>query len=462
MELLLTLLIAGSVLGFFLVRYWRTHRRKESAARARLEHGPMFSEGPRAQHPRIDVESCIGCGACVSACPEGDVLAVIDGKAGILNGHKCIGHSLCAEECPVGAIEMVMAKPSAGASLPILSEENETSVENLFIAGELGGLALIKNAVNQGRDCVDVIAARLQSRDSTTRQEDVYDLIVVGAGPAGISASLRAAERGLKALTLEREAVGGTVSKYPRQKLVMTSPVEFPLHGKFRKTTLSKEDLLAFWEKVMARADLNIRSGEVVEAVIKCSDGLFTVRTPHGEYRAQAVILALGRAGTPRKLDVAGEDLPHVFYRLIEADHYTHKNILVVGGGDSAVEAAMGLAHQPGNKVTVSYRRGEFFRLKERNARRMAEYMQAGKIDVLFNSAPTEFRSGSVSIEVSGEMRDLPNDFTWIFAGGTPPWDFLKAAGVAFGAMDTSEKSTHPESKAMAARADAPTVSLHE
>jgi len=442
MDTLLTWLIAGTVLGFFLVRYWRQHKRKEEAARARAEQGPLFSEGPKAQHPHILTDSCIGCGACVKVCPEGDVLALIDGKATIVNAHKCIGHGLCAEECPVGAIEMVMAKPSAGSDLPVLSEHYETSVPNLFIVGELGGLALIKNAVNQGRDCIDEIAQRLGSRGSIARRENVYDVVVVGAGPAGISASLRGAEHGLKVLTLERETVGGTVSKYPRQKLVMTSPVEFPLHGRFSKTTLSKEDLLAFWEKVMQRTDLNIHTGEGVESVSCGADALFRIRTPRGEYLSRAVVLALGRSGTPRKLGVKGEELPHVLYRLIEADHYTEKNILIVGGGDSAVEAAMGLARQPGNNVTLSYRRGEFSRLKDRNAKRIAEHIAERKIEVVFNSNPVEFREGSAFLEANGQVRELPNDFVWIFAGGTPPSDFLKAAGVAFGTTSTDKSTT--------------------
>jgi thioredoxin reductase len=370
------------------------------------------------------------------------VLALIDGKAAIVNAHKCIGHGLCAEECPVGAITMVMAKPSSGADVPVISEEYETSVENLFIVGELGGLALIKNAVNQGRDCVDVIARRLADPGARPAEKDVWDLVVVGAGPAGISASLRASERQLKALTLERETVGGTVSKYPRQKLVMTSPVEFPLHGRFNKTTLSKEDLLKFWKKILERTDLNIRTGEGVDSVQRQADGLFYVRTPQAEYRSRAVVLAIGRAGTPRKLGVKGEELPHVLYRLIEADHYTDKNILIVGGGDSAVEAAMGLAHQAGNKVTLSYRRHEFSRLKDRNAKRMEEHIASRKIEVLFNSMPAEFRPDSVRIEVGDQIRELPNDFVWIFAGGTPPFDFLKAAGVAFGAYSSTDPST--------------------
>jgi putative YpdA family bacillithiol system oxidoreductase len=432
MDTLLTALIAGTVLGFFFLLNWRTHKRKEASVRATLERGALFSDGLKAQHPKIDSGNCIGCGSCVKVCPEGDVLALVSGKATIINGHKCIGHGLCAEECPVGAITMVMAKPSSGADVPVISDEHETSVENLFIVGELGGLALIKNAVNQGRDSMDVIAARLGGH-ATLVETDVLDVVIVGAGPAGISASLRASEHGLKTLTLERESVGGTVSKYPRQKLVMTSPVEFPLYGRFNKTSLSKEELLKFWEMVMQRTDLNIHTGEGVETVKKADDGLFSIRTPRQEYRSRAVVLALGRAGTPRKLGVKGEELPHVYYRLIEADQYTDKNILIVGGGDSAVEAAMGLAHQEGNRVTLSYRKGEFSRLKDRNAKRIEDNIHSRKIEVLFNSMPTEFREGSVLIEVAGEVHEIPNDFVWIFAGGTPPTDFLKASGVAFG-----------------------------
>ncbi len=453
MDSLLTWLIAGSILGFFLIRYWRAHKREQAQARAAAERGALFSDGPNAQHPKIQMDACIGCGGCITVCPEGDVLALINGKATIINGHKCIGHGLCAEECPVGAITMVMAKPSSGADVPVISEEHETNVENLFITGELGGLALIKNAVNQGRECVDVIARRFSGEGAMPAQENVLDLVIVGAGPAGISASLRASEHKLKTVTLEREGVGGTVSKYQRQKLVMTSPVEFPLYGRFTKTTLSKEDLLGFWEKVMKRTDLDIHTSEPVDTVQKGPDGLFRVRTPREEYKSRAVVLALGRAGTPRKLGVKGEELPHVLYRLIEADHYTNTNILIVGGGDSAVEAAMGLAHQAGNKVTLSYRKAEFSRLKDRNAKRIEEHIQTGKLDVLFNSIPTEFRVGSVSIEVGGKIIELPNDFVWIFAGGTPPSDFLKAAGVAFG----STSSTGPDTATTDRKQNVPT-----
>jgi thioredoxin reductase (NADPH) len=445
MDNLFSWLIAAAVVLFFVVRYWIGHRKRESAAIAAAEHGKLFSDGPRAQHPHINLESCIGCGTCVDACPEGDVLGLLNGKVSIVKGHKCIGHSICADVCPVGAITMVMAKASASADMPALTPEYETSIPNLFIAGELGGLALIKNAVNQGRDCVDLITGRLPELRAATPSEnghsDVLDVIIIGAGPAGISASLRATEKGISHLTLEREAVGGTVSKYPRQKLVMTSPVEFPLYGKFNKTQLSKEELLGLWEKVIARADINVKTGECVDSVRREDGGIFGVKTCNGMYRSRAVVMALGRAGTPRKLGVPGEDLPHVLYRLIEADHYTNNKILIVGGGDSAVEAAMGLAHQPGNKVTISYRKGEFSRLKDRNSKRMEEYIKGKKLEVLFNSMPTEFRQGSVLIDVEGKIRELPNEYVWIFAGGIPPTDFLKSTGIAFGAMDVSART---------------------
>ncbi len=451
-DALITYGIGGLICLFFLVGYLRTLKKKEARAREAAEKGKLFSEGPKAQHPHIDSNYCIGCGTCTSVCPEGDVLAMIGGKAVIVNGHKCIGHGLCADACPVGAITMVMASPSMAADMPHLTPEYETTVTNLFIAGELGGLALIKNAVNQGRDCVDTITARLKAKPPGRPSAGIYDVLIVGAGPAGISASLRAIENKVSYITVERDEVGGTVAKYPRQKLVMTSPVEFPMYGKFKKMQLSKENLLAFWDMILNRSDFNVSTGEKVEDVKKSPDGIFTVVTGTKEYRARAVILALGRAGEPRKLGVKGEDLPKVMYRLIEADHYINKRILVIGGGDSAVEAAMGLANQTGNQVTLSYRGEQFSRIKERNAKRIEDCMRSGKVKVLLNSNPVEFKLESVILEVSGIRHETPNDFVWIFAGGTPPNAFLKKIGVGFGACDVTLKASKEAKQASADR----------
>jgi len=437
----LTYLICAVIVGVPLFFYIRSHRKQEALAREAAKKWDLHSEGPRAQHPHIDTANCIGCGTCTEVCPEGDVLAVFGGKAVIVNGHKCIGHSLCSDACPVGAITMVMASPSMSADLPFLTPEYETSVPNLFIIGELGGLALIKNAVNQGRQCVDTIAQRLKFNGAARSAPGVYDVLIVGAGPGGISASLRAIESQLNYITVEQDEIGGTVVKYPRQKLVLTSPVEFPIYGKFKKTELSKENLLTFWHTVLQRADFKPRTGEKVEDIKKEADGSFIVVTSKNQYRAHAVVLAMGRGGTPRKLGVKGEELPKVMYRLIETDAYTNKKILVVGGGDSAVEAAMGLANQSGNQVTLSYRKEAFSRIKERNAQRIQECIRKGKVRVLFSSLPVEFKPESVVLNVNGQVQEISNDYAWIFAGGTSPNDFLKKVGVEFGMLDVTQEA---------------------
>jgi thioredoxin reductase len=271
----------------------------------------------------------------------------------------------------------------------------------------------------------------------------------VGAGPAGISASLRAIERKIKYLTVDQGEVGGTVSKYPRQKLVMTSPVELPVYGKFKKTEISKEELLGIWSEILGKVDFKFRTGEKVEDIKKGEDGIFTVTTTKSQHRAHAVVLALGKGGIPRKLGVKGEELPKVMYRLIEADHYVNKKILVVGGGDSAVEAAMGLAHQVGNQVTLSYRKEAFSRLKDRNEKRIQEQMQKGKLKVIFNSIPVEFKPNSVSLEVDGKTQEVPNDFVWIFAGGEPPTAFLKKIGVRVGLRDMTAEGSNEAKQAL-------------
>ena len=415
-----------------------SHRRKERAARAAGRRIGL-AEGPQGQHPHIEIDDCIGCAACVTACPEGDVLAVIGGKAAMVNGHKCIGHGLCAEACPVGAIEIVMAPPSMSADLPALTPEYETSVPNLFVVGELGGLALIKNAVNQGRAAVDTIAAR---RPGLTHRPDVgarpLDLLIVGAGPGGIAAALRAEELGLDYVCLESEELGGTVAKYPRQKLVMTSPVEFPLYGTFKKLEITKENLLAFWAKVAARTGDRIHTREPVLAIRPEATGRFTVRSPSREYQALAIVLAIGRRGTPRKLGVPGEELPHVMYSLLDAEAYTGTRILVVGGGDSAVEAAMGLAHQSGNRVVLSYRKAAFTRLKDRNEKRLQDALKTRQLEVIFNSEPVAIRPGVTTLAIDGIRREVPADYVWIFAGGTPPKPFLEQMGIRFGRLELS------------------------
>jgi putative YpdA family bacillithiol system oxidoreductase len=423
------------------IQHWRRTRRGESEGLLAAEHARLVAARPASQHPHVDVSHCIGCGACVEACPEGDVLAVLGGTAAIVNPQKCIGHGLCAEACPVGAIQIVMAPPSMSADLPVLTPDGETNIENLFVVGELSGLALIKNAVNQGRDCVDVIAGRLAAGTALAGSApEVYDVCIVGAGPGGLSASLRAVERGLSYVTLEQERLGGTVAKYPRRKLVMTSPVELPLLGKFNKLEISKEELLRFWGSAAREAGLVVNQLERVVEVDR-SDGIFTVVTDRRRYQSRAVVLAIGRRGNPRRLGVPGEDLPKVMYSLLDAESYTGCDILVVGGGDSAIEAALGLAHQKGNRVTISYRGDEFSRLKDRNARQLRAVVARGRLKVVYGSSLLEVTEESVLLQAGGERVLLPNDYVWILIGGTPPSEFLQRAGIRTGACDLTEQA---------------------
>jgi thioredoxin reductase (NADPH) len=452
MDTFVAFVVAVLVVGFFMRGYLKKQKKIEQVALEAAEKGALRSDGPQSQHPHIDATYCIGCAACTMVCPEGDVLAMLGGKAVIVNGYKCIGHSLCAEVCPVGAITMVMASPSMGGDMAYLTPEFETTIKDMYIIGELGGLALIKNAINQGRDCIDSIASKAASRSAARRVPDVYDVLIVGAGPAGISAALRATEKKLNYIAVDEGEMGGTVAKYPRQKLVMTSPVEFPTYGKFKKTELSKEELIAFWNKVLQRADFKLRQGEKVEDIKKGEDSIFTVATPKSQYRAHAVVLALGKSGSPRKLGVKGEELPKVMYRLIEADHYINKKILVVGGGDSAIEAAMGLGHQVGNQVILSYRKEAFSRIKERNAQRIEESVRKGKVKVIFNSIPTEFKEKSVILDVNDKKEEIPNDYVWIFAGGEPPTAFLKKIGIGFGKQDLTSTGSKEAKEAKAAK----------
>jgi putative YpdA family bacillithiol system oxidoreductase len=439
MESVLIYSLFGLVAAMTLARHLRRTRRRERAALEAARRSGIAPAGPRAQHPHIDISRCIGCAACVDACPEGMVLGIIGGKAAIVAAEKCIGHGLCAEACPVGAIEIVMAHPTLAADLPDLTPEHETSIPGIFIVGELSGLALIKNAVNQGRDCVDTIASRLEQA-GMDRNQAVADVCIVGAGPGGISASLRAVERGLRYITVEQDQVGGTVAKYPRQKLVMTSPVEFPIAGRFRKLEISKEELLHFWQRTVQQAGLRVNSGETVLNVEPEPSGAFTVTTSRGRYVARAIILALGRRGSPRKLGVPGEELPKVMYGLIDAEAYRDCRILVVGGGDSAVEAAMGLAHQPGNRVTLSYRGQELGRIKARNAERLRAVTAAGRLEIVFRSNLRGVRDRTVVLETADGTRELPNDYVFIFAGGVPPTALLEKIGIRIGSHDLTEE----------------------
>lgn len=380
---------------------------------------------PVSLYPVIDPNRCIGSGACVRSCPEHDILGLKNGKATIINASMCIGHGACFRACPVEAISLWIGTEKRGVELPQLLPTFETNVKGIFIAGELGGMGLIKNAVEQGKQAVENIAKSIQKNSKAD-----YDLIIVGAGPAGISATLAAKKSGLKTLTLEQDTLGGTVYTYPRSKIVMTHPMDLPLFGKIKLRETTKDELLNLWNKVLSDNEIQIKEKSKVED-IKAVDDFFEVYVNAQEkFTTQAVLLALGRRGTPRKLNIEGEMSSKVAYRLLEPEHVKDKNILVVGGGDSAVEAALMLANQ--NKVILSYRSEKFSRLKARNTALINSAMTAGLLEVKFNSNLISIKDKSVTIveESANKTVDIPNDLVYIFAGGELPTGFLKKTGI--------------------------------
>ncbi len=408
--------------GFALARL-KTQRRYRRMQRASEAAG--LTE-PASLHPLIDPVRCVGSGACVRACPEQDVLGLIDGRAALVNPTRCIGHGACAAACPMDAITLVFGTAQRGVDIPVVKPNFETNVPGLFIAGELGGMGLIKNAIEQGRQAVDAVA-RLDGIGAPDR----LDLVIVGAGPAGIAATLGAMEHGLKAVTIEQDSLGGTVYHFPRGKVVMTAPGRLPIVGRFRFAETSKEQLLEFWRQVERDTGFQARYGERLEDLSREPDGSFTVTTTAGMYRTRAVLLAIGRRGTPRKLDVPGENLPKVVYRLTDPAQYRGRRVLVVGGGDSALEAATSIAEQPDTTVTLSYRSEAFSRAKEKNRAKVARAEGEGRLTVMLESQVREITPDVVRLEHRGQPVEIGNDAVIVCAGGVLPTPFLKKIGIA-------------------------------
>ena len=409
-----------ALIVFFYLR--RRHKKETSSVEQFNEAIEAGLTEPSSLHPEIDPKLCLGSGSCIKACPEG-AIGMIKGKAVLINPTVCIGHGACAAACPHNAITLVFGTERRGMDIPQVDPHFETNVPGIFIAGELGGMGLIRKAASQGSQAMDSIA-KLKGSDNP------YDVVIIGSGPAGLTGTLGAIEHKLRYVTIEQETtLGGAIFHYPRNKITMTAPVKLPVVGELRFREVSKERLLEFWHDIIRKTGMKLNFNERMETITRTGKG-FIVRTTKGTYETRAVLLAIGRRGTPRRLGVPGEDLPKVVYRLIDPEQYRNQHVVVVGGGDSALEAAIAIAEQPGTTVTLSYRSEAFGRGKPKNRDRLKEMADQGRIDVRLKSNVKLIGENKLVLEQEGKTIEIPNDAVIVCAGGILPTPFLKEIGV--------------------------------
>ena len=375
----------------------------------------------------VRADMCVGCGTCVAECPEPGAITM-RGKLAVVDDALCKGHADCVKGCPVGAISMNAGAAVNRISVPFVQPSFETNVPGIYIVGELGGRGLIKNAINEGKLAIEHIARAVGPADMPAAH-GLLDVVIVGSGPAGLSAALEANRRRLKYVVLEQGSLSDTVRKYPRHKVLLADSTLIPLYGDLWVADCAKEELLHVWESLVQSAGLVVRTGEKVERVEREAD-LFLVATTLAQYSARRVVLATGRRGSPRRLGVAGEELAKVFYDIVEMEAFAGRRVLVVGGGDSAVESAVGLARQDGTEVLLSYRGEMLSRITERNREKITAAIASGQVRPFFSSHVREIRPDVVVLDAGGESTIVPNDCVIIRIGGEAPYAFLEQLGV--------------------------------
>jgi len=429
-ETAIFLLVSSAIVAFGLWHSWHTTVRHERRERAVLDRSRRYGlDAPPSLHPVIDTAVCIGSRACVAACPEQDVLGLIAGRGTLVAGANCIGHGRCAAACPVDAIDLVFGTEVRGVELPDVSGSFESSVPGMYIAGELGGMGLIANAFEQAIQAMDAIADDLRG-ERRNGDDDVRDVVIVGSGPAGLAASLRARERGLDLLCIEQGHWGGAVRTYPRAKIIMTRPVRVPLYGPVKLRTPTKEALLALWDDILSHTGVTVQTEtRLTGATVR--DGVFDIETTAGPLRARRVLLAIGRRGTPRPLGVPGGDGVNVTSHLLEPERWAGKRLAVVGGGDVACETALTLAELPETSVTLVYRGAHLARPKAALRERVERAAGDGSLTVRLATEVTRVASDALHVRSpGGEESALPVDQVFACLGGMPPGDLLRSLGI--------------------------------
>ncbi|MHC4932152.1 MAG: NAD(P)-binding domain-containing protein [Planctomycetota bacterium] len=360
---------AGLLMVLILIAIWQGRIDRGERTRVVREIRDAEARGahrPVGQYPQIDSFLCLGCSSCVRACPEEGVLEMVGGVAHVVQAARCIGHARCQEVCPVGALKVGLGDLAERPDIPRLSNELESTVPGVFVAGELGGLALIRHACEQGATVVESIAKRANGSPPTHA-----DLLIVGAGPSGLAAALKATELGLRYRIIDQNDVGGTVRKYPRRKLVLTQPVALPMGERLRRREYVKEELVDLFQGVIRKHSIRVESGTKLLGVGRDEGGAFEVSTSGGPIRSRNLLLALGRRGTP-----------------------------------------------PRNEQRIR---------EYREAGRVDVAFSSSVASIEADRVVLSVCSGDSRREVS-----LPNDYVLVFAGGEPPYPLLREIGVAF------------------------------
>jgi thioredoxin reductase (NADPH) len=420
-------------LGGFAILLMAVFTMLSARRRHRAAQAPAAVVGPRVLIHDINDDRCTGCDACVAVCPT-NVLDLVENKSRVLRFHDCIQCEACMFACPTEALVMFPegAVPPP-LKVPEMDENFQTAVPGQYLIGEVAGKPLVKNAANLGRAVVEHMLASGMQPGALGGGDNVVDVAIVGSGPGGLSAALTCIQRGLSYVVLEKEQViASTISRYPKGKLVMAEPYDATNLSLLPVFDSAKEQLIPIWRELIDRVGLQIHQGESVETVARAGDGAFDVRTTVATYRAQRVVLSIGTRGKPRTLQVPGENLPKVFSLLEDPDEWRGRSVLVVGGGDSACEAALALA-DAGAKVMISYRGKGFNRAAPKNKQAIESYAGEGRIKAKLGSQIVGFEPDSVTLALSdGSQKRYPNDGAFVLIGADPPVQWLEKMGIRF------------------------------